>query len=139
MTVIQNHNQCPMDNILRQIMGPWTTYILWVLDNEKILRFGEIATRMPDISAKVLTDRLRKLEASGLVHRDYKPTVPPTVNYSLTKRGRELHMVLKGISEIAVRWDAEDRNQDQDPKQDQTDVAERPSMGLQDRFQMASD
>jgi len=136
MTVIQNHNQCPMDNILRQIMGPWTTYILWVLDNEKILRFGEIATRMPDISAKVLTDRLRKLEASGLVHREYKPTVPPTVNYSLTKRGRELHMVLKGISEIAVRWDAEDREAEDRSTEDQS-MAKTAATGLQDKFQMS--
>jgi DNA-binding HxlR family transcriptional regulator len=136
MTVIQNHNQCPMDNILRQIMGPWTTYILWVLDNENILRFGEIATRMPDISAKVLTDRLRKLEASDLVHREYKPTVPPTVNYSLTKRGRELHMVLKGISEIAVRWDAEDREAEDRSTEDQS-MAKSAATGLQDKFQMS--
>lgn len=136
MTVIQNHNQCPMDNILRQIMGPWTTYILWVLDNEKILRFGEIATRMPDISAKVLTDRLRKLEASGLVHREYKPTVPPTVNYSLTKRGRELHVVLKGINEIAFRWDAEDREAEDRSEEDQNVAITTPTR-LQDKFQMS--
>ena len=136
MTVIQNHNQCPMDNILRQIMGPWTTYILWVLDNEKVLRFGEVAARMPDISAKVLTDRLRKLEASGLVHREYKRTVPPTVNYSLTKRGRELHLVLKGINEIAFRWDAEDRGAE-DRNTDDQNVAKTATTGLQDKFQMS--
>ena len=88
---------------------PWTPYILWLLSNENSLRFGEIAARIPDISAKVLTDRLRKLEASGLVNRDYRPTVPPTVYYSLTERGRELHGVLQGLNEVALRWDEEDR------------------------------
>lgn len=136
MTVIENHNQCPMDTILRQIMGPWTTYILWVLSNEDVLRFGEIAARMPDISAKVLTDRLRKLEASGLVHREYKPTVPPTVNYSMTKRGRELHLVLKGINEIAFRWDAEDREIEMLDTEDQASPA-TTSAGLQEKFQMS--
>ena len=109
MTPKHPHSQCPMESILGQIMGPWTPYILWLLDNEKVLRFGEIAVRIPGISAKVLTDRLRKLEASGLVNRDYKATVPPTVSYSLTARGAELHVVLKGLNEVAVRWDEEDR------------------------------
>lgn len=111
-----NPNQCPMESILGQIMGPWTPYILWLLSNENSLRFGELAARIPDISAKVLTDRLRKLEASGLVHRDYQPTVPPTVYYSLTKRGSELHDVLQGLNYVALRWDAEDRLKDGDTK-----------------------
>ncbi|MBO0333618.1 helix-turn-helix transcriptional regulator [Sneathiella sp. CAU 1612] len=102
-------NQCPMESILGQIMGPWTPYILWLLSNEESLRFGQLSALIPDISAKVLTDRLRKLEASGLVHRDYQPTVPPTVYYSLTDRGAELHEVLQGLNEVALRWDAEDR------------------------------
>lgn len=101
-------NQCPMESILGQIMGPWTPYILWLLSNEKSLRFGQIAALIPDISAKVLTDRLRKLEGSGLVHRDYQPTVPPTVYYSLTARGAELHGVLQGLNEVALRWAKED-------------------------------
>lgn len=109
MSPKHNPNQCPMESILGQIMGPWTPYILWLLSNENTLRFGELAARIPDISAKVLTDRLRKLEASGLVHRDYQPTVPPTVYYSLTERGRELHGVLQGLNSVAIRWDEEDR------------------------------
>jgi len=111
MTEKNNHNQCPMESILGQIMGPWTPYILWLLSNEDKLRFGEISARMPDISAKVLTDRLRKLESSGLINRDYQPTVPPTVNYSLTARGTELHGVLEGLNKVAIRWDEEDRQQ----------------------------
>lgn len=101
-------NQCPMEGILSQIMGPWTPYILWLLSNEKSLRFGQLSALIPDISAKVLTDRLRKLEGSGLVHRDYQPTVPPTVYYSLTARGAELHGVLQGLNEVALRWAKED-------------------------------
>ena len=114
MSPKHNPNQCPMESILGQIMGPWTPYILWLLSNENSLRFGQLAAKIPDISAKVLTDRLRKLEASGLVHRDYQPTVPPTVYYSLTTRGAELHGVLQGLNEVALRWDEEDRQKEGD-------------------------
>ena len=52
--------------------------------------------------------RLRHLEASGLVDRDHRPTIPPAVYYSLTPRGLELHAVLDGLAEIALRWQQED-------------------------------
>lgn len=103
------HAACPMDSLLKLLMGPWTTYILWILENEGPLRFGELKSRIPGISSKVLTERLRMLEGAGLVHRDYTPSIPPAVSYSLTKRGRELKSVLRGLNELALRWHAEDQ------------------------------
>lgn len=97
-----------MDAILRLLMGPWTTYILWLLESEGPHRFGELKAGMPGISSKVLTERLRQLEAAGLLHRDYKPTIPPAVTYSLTPRGHELKSVLHGLNDIALRWSSED-------------------------------
>jgi DNA-binding HxlR family transcriptional regulator len=103
------NSHCPMDAILRILMGPWTTYILWLLHSEGALRFGALKSAMPAISSKVLTERLRHLEASGLVHRDYRPTIPPAVTYSLTPRGVELRDVLDRLGEIGLRWQAEDQ------------------------------
>ena len=100
--------QCPMDAVLRQLMGPWTTYILWLLRSEGPQRFGALKAGMPGVSSKVLTERLRQLEAAGLVHRDYRPTIPPAVTYSLTPRGAELNAVLDGLNAIAQKWAAED-------------------------------
>ena len=97
-----------MDAILRTLMGPWTTYILWLLASEGPLRFGALKALMPEISSKVLTERLRHLESSGLVHRDYRPTIPPAVTYSLTARGVELRDVLEQLDRIALRWQEED-------------------------------
>jgi DNA-binding HxlR family transcriptional regulator len=102
------HNGCPMDAVLRTLMGTWTTYILWLLRSSERLRFGEIKTLMPGISSKVLTERLRHLEAAGLIDRDYRPTIPPTVSYALTQRGRELKDVLDSLDGIAKRWRSED-------------------------------
>lgn len=99
---------CPMDSLLRLLMGPWTTYILWVLRGHGPTRFGELKRKVPGISAKMLTERLRMLEEAGVVYRDYQPTVPPQVTYGLTPRGEELREVLDGLSELAQRWRAAD-------------------------------
>jgi len=99
---------CPMDDVLRLIMGPWTTYILWRLENEGELRFGKLKAQIPGISSKVLTERLRMLENADLIDRDYEPTVPPAVTYSLTSRGHELKGVLNGIHKLALKWREED-------------------------------
>lgn len=99
---------CPMDFILRMLMGPWTTYILYNLRAHGPQRFGELKRRVTGISAKMLTERLRTLEGAALVKRDYEATIPPKVTYTLTKRGGELDEVMDRLAEIATRWEAED-------------------------------
>jgi DNA-binding HxlR family transcriptional regulator len=116
---------CPMDDILRLIMGPWTTYILWLLETDGELRFGELKARMPRISSKVLTERLRMLEGANLVHRDYEPTVPPTVTYSMTRRGHELKNVLKGMHTLALRWQAEGGGTEVEPTIPERSISRR--------------
>ena len=99
---------CPMDYILRMLMGPWTTYIVYNLRTYGPQRFGELKRRVAGISAKMLTERLRTLEGAGLIKRDYEATIPPKVTYSLTARGHELDEVLGGLADVAIRWQAED-------------------------------
>jgi DNA-binding HxlR family transcriptional regulator len=93
---------CPMDFILRMLMGPWTTYILYNLKTHGPQRFGELKRRVAGISAKMLTERLRTLEGASLVRRDYEATIPPKVTYSLTERGHELDDVLGRLAEIGI-------------------------------------
>lgn len=93
-----------MDQLLRLLMGPWTTYILWVLENQGTLRFGALKKAIPGISSRMLTERLRVLENAQIVFRDYRPTVPPEVRYGLTERGRELGAVLAELNTLARRW-----------------------------------
>jgi DNA-binding HxlR family transcriptional regulator len=94
--------------MLRRIAGPWTTYILWLLRTHGILRYSELKRLIPDISPKVLSERLKRLEADGLVARDYQPTIPPTVSYSLTARGVQLKAMLDALGDVATRWRDED-------------------------------
>ena len=101
-------SECPMDALLRVLMGPWTTYILWILRSEGPTRFGELKRKVPGISAKVLTERLRMLEAAGLITRHHEPTIPPQVTYALAARGEELSGILDSLNAIARRWVAED-------------------------------
>lgn len=109
---VENHEgggaACPMDYILRMLMGPWTTYIVYNLRTYGPQRFGELKRRVAGVSAKMLTERLRTLEGAGLIKRDYEATIPPKVTYSLTARGHELDGVLGGLAEVAIRWQAED-------------------------------
>lgn len=94
----------PLAKLLSQISGQWTLYILCVLDKNGFLRFGELRAEVGGISTKVLTDRLRMLEASGIVHRHHEPTIPPKVTYSLTEQGKELSSALDHLCSLASQW-----------------------------------
>ena len=99
--------RCPVERMLGVVAGQWTAYLLWVLSQNGPQRFGALQKLVPGISTKVLTERLRMLEAAGLLDREQAPTIPPQVTYSLTPRGAELRELLNGLGLVALRWDAE--------------------------------
>lgn len=88
-------------------MGPWTTYILWLIRSNGEMRFGQLKKQMPGISAKMLTERLRMLEDYGVINREHEPTIPPKVTYSFTEKGTELNKVLDSLCKLAQKWDEE--------------------------------
>ena len=104
MMSVERPQSSSLEKLLNQISGRWTMYILWILDNNGALRFGELGREVEGISTKVLTERLRKLESMGVVYRDYKATIPPEVTYGLTERGQELSKTLDPLCELASRW-----------------------------------
>ena len=81
----------------------WTGVLMYVLA-ERTARFAEIAARLQDITPRMLTERLRELEAEGIVERSVLPDSPPRVEYALTRKGRELAKALQGIATWAKRW-----------------------------------
>ncbi len=106
---------CPMDSLLRVLMGPWTTYILYVLRTNGPTRFGELKRRVAGVSAKVLTERLRMLEEADIIARHYEPTIPPQVTYALAPRGHELSDIIDRLDGVAKKWQAEDASATEKP------------------------
>lgn len=100
---------CPVDALVSLIMGPWTAYIIWVLLQHDSIRFSELMKDVHGISARMLTVRLRRLEAAGLVRREQHLGIPPHVCYELTARGRELELVMNPLESLANKWFAEDQ------------------------------
>lgn len=98
---------CPADQIFRLLWGEWTMHVIWILGAAGPLRFGELHRRLHGISRKVLTERLRRMETSGLIHREEEPSVPPKVTYSLTNMGQDIDRVLRLLEPVIERWTAE--------------------------------
>ncbi len=107
--VAGNDTSTHMHRMLGVLAGPWTIYLIWVLSTDGPMRFGALRRRIEGISSKVLTERLRLLEAEGFVTRHYEPTVPPQVTYSPTERIAELIPVLKTFCQLSCKWYGEGR------------------------------
>jgi DNA-binding HxlR family transcriptional regulator len=88
---------CPSRGVLDLIADKWTVLIIHTLD-KKTMRHNELARALGDISQKVLTQGLRKLERSGIITRTIYPVVPPRVEYALSPLGRSLIGVLGTLS-----------------------------------------
>lgn len=106
-TMQENMPVCPVESLFRQMSGPWTMSILWHLNQEGPLRFGVLRRLLAGISTKVLTQRLRMLEAESLIYRDHNPTIPPQVTYGLTPKGKELACAFGALAELARKWEGD--------------------------------
>lgn len=89
----------PVTEVLQLIGDKWTILVVRSL-NDGPRRFSEIRRDIPAVSQRMLTLTLRNLERDGLVTREVTPSIPPRVDYELTKLGKSL---LEPISELA-QW-----------------------------------
>lgn len=95
--------KCPVRDVLDRIGDKWSVLILKNLE-EGPRRFGALKRLIGDISQRMLTQTLRDLQRDGLISRTVYPTVPPSVDYRLTRLGVSLMEPL----ETLVQWS--DRN-----------------------------
>lgn len=93
---------CPVQTVVDLIQGKWTPQILRAL-LPGMCRFTCLRRQLPGISAKVLSQRLRELEAQGLLLRTVLPCVPPAVEYRLSASGAELANLLGSLYHFGVR------------------------------------
>jgi len=125
VTVVDYEHMCPRYEKAAEILGrKWTTLIIRILLGGK-KRFVEFREQIPQVSDRLLSERLKALEAEGIVTRRVCPTKPVRVEYELTEKGRALEPVVKAIQAWAEQYcDPEPR---QPPSSGQADAGGSPS------------
>ena len=101
-----NHEQrclTAVNEALRVIDSKWAFQIITQLYYSR-QRFNQLRRNVGNISVKSLTDVLRHLEQLQIVHRQVYPTIPVSVEYSLTEKGREYRNVLLQMREWGEKW-----------------------------------
>ena len=93
---------CPTRLLLDHIADKWTALVLWKISREPV-RFNQLRRDVEGISTKVLSQTLKRLGRDGLILREVFPTVPVTVEYSITPLGRTLSEKLSTITEWGRR------------------------------------
>lgn len=88
---------CPVARAHAVLGGKWTTLIFRDLMGGK-RRYSELMRSLDGISPRMLAERLRMLEAEGLVTRTVFPTVPPTTEYALTALGQRMGPVIAAMA-----------------------------------------
>jgi DNA-binding HxlR family transcriptional regulator len=97
-------NCCPLYHEAVELVGRrWTGAILRVLMDGP-LRFSEIAAAIPELSDRLLSERMKELESRGMVQRTVVPGPPLQVRYELSEMGRELEPALSELQVWARRW-----------------------------------
>ncbi|WP_407560416.1 winged helix-turn-helix transcriptional regulator [Streptomyces sp. 184] len=97
---------CPVGEMFRRVGDKWSL-LLVILLGARPHRYNELHRAVEGISQRMLTRTLRSLESDGLVHREVHPTVPPSVEYSLTPLGRSLLHPVSALADWAVQHEAE--------------------------------
>jgi DNA-binding HxlR family transcriptional regulator len=97
---------CPHFHAAIELIGKrWSGAILSAL-TEGPCRFGELNHTVPGMSDRLLSQRLRELEAEGLVERTVEPGSPVRVSYALTEKGADLSPALLELHAWGQRWKA---------------------------------
>ncbi len=96
---------CPYYHQAVELIGRrWTGVILEVLMEAPGLRFCQIADAVPQLSDRLLSQRMKELEAFGVVERRVLPGRPMRVQYALTTKGRGLEPAVRELESWARRW-----------------------------------
>ncbi|ONI85994.1 transcriptional regulator [Actinosynnema sp. ALI-1.44] len=90
---------CPVEVALDAISGRWTTLVLRELMHGP-LSFSELRSRLPSLSAKVLSERLHGLADRGLAERSRTTGFPTHTGYRLTERGLALRPLLIALYDV---------------------------------------
>jgi DNA-binding HxlR family transcriptional regulator len=104
--VADEYARCPVTDVLRLLGDKWAVLVI-VLLGKRPYRYNELHRGIQGISQRMLTRTLRALEQDGIVRRTVFPTVPPSVEYSITDLGKSLLVPLSAVADWAVDHHAE--------------------------------
>ena len=100
---VKDDARCTVERSADVLSGKWTTLILRdLLGGPK--RFGELRRSLTGVSPKTLTDRLKSLEAEGVLTRTLYPEMPPRTEYRLTEKGAALRPVIEAMAAWGEVW-----------------------------------
>lgn len=95
---------CPRFHQAVELIGRrWAGAIIRLLTGGR-LRYAALKGAIPRITDRMLSERLRELEAEGILRRIVTPETPVRVEYELTKKGRDLETALAAIGRWAEEW-----------------------------------
>ncbi|MDN4592640.1 winged helix-turn-helix transcriptional regulator [Polycladomyces subterraneus] len=95
---------CPKYEAAMEILAKkWTGLIIRVLLDAP-RRFRDIREQIPQMSERMLAERLKELEAHGILERKVYPETPVRIEYSLTPKGEGLSPVIQSIEKWADQW-----------------------------------
>ncbi len=101
---VNDTNICKIVSLWEVLGKRWALIILYNLSKSEILRFNELRKSISGISSTVLSERLLELEQAGLINKKIYPQIPPKVEYSLTKKAKELGKILEVLDKWVEKW-----------------------------------
>ena len=96
--------QCEVSDIWHVLGKAWALVILKNLSTKEPVRFNDLRRLLPGISNTVLSDRLKDLEGEGLISKKVFAEIPLRVEYSLTRRAKELEYILDDLGKWVSKW-----------------------------------
>lgn len=85
---------CGLKKVINIVGGKWKVMILCVIDNNEVVRYGELRRAIHGITNTMLANSLKELETDGLVDRKQYDEMPVRVEYNLTKKAKSLIPIL---------------------------------------------
>lgn len=101
---MEKMHMCPRFEAAFELLGKrWTGLIIRSLMNGA-KRFSDIQEIIPNLSARMLTERFKELEEQGILLRSVYPEMPVRIEYELTEKGRDLEKAMDEIQSWAEKW-----------------------------------
>lgn len=95
---------CPIANVLDIVGDKWTLLVVRDLLLSGKHRYGEFQSSPEAIPTNILADRLKRLEAVGLVKKEFYQDKPPRAEYFITRKGADLGPVLQALGEWGQKY-----------------------------------